>query len=109
MRNLKTALFVALAVLALSASVRATEPAVTAITVEKMHCLNCAQSMAEELYAVPGVAKVTADVKAKRMTVSPKAGSQVSPRALWEAVEKAGFKPTRLEGPAGKFTTRPGA
>ena len=109
MRNVKTALFAALAVLALSASLRATEPAVTAITVEKMHCLNCAQTMAEELYAVPGVAKVSADVKSKRMTVSPKAGSQVSPRALWEAVEKAGFEPKLLEGPGGKFTNKPGA
>ena len=109
MRNVKTTLLAALAVLSLSASVRATEPAPTAITIEKMHCLNCAQTMAEELYAVPGVAKVSADVKSKRLTVSPKPGAQPSPRALWEAVEKAGFKPSRLEGPGGKFTAKPGA
>ena len=107
MRNVKTTLLAALAVLALAATGRATEPATTAITVEKMHCMSCAQKMAEELYAVSGVASVSADVKSKRLTVSPKAGGRLSPRALWDAVEKAGYKPTRLEGPAGKFAAKP--
>ncbi len=108
MRNAKTTLLAALAVLALSAQVRATDPAATAITVENMHCMSCARKMADQLYAVPGVASVSADVKASRLTVGPKAGEQPSPRALWEAIEKAGYKPTQVEGPAGKFTTKPG-
>lgn len=109
MRNAKTTLLAALAVLALSAQVRAADPAATAITVENMHCMGCARKIADRLHAVPGVASVSADVKASRLTVAPKAGEQPSPRALWEAVEKAGYKPTRLEAPAGTFTAKPGA
>ena len=109
MRNVKTTLLAALAVLALSATAWATEPAPTAITVQEMHCMSCARKMADRLYAVPGVAGVAADVKSKRLTVTAKPGAQPSPRALWEAIEKAGYKPTRLDSPAGKFTAKPGA
>ncbi len=108
MRNVKTTLLAALAILALAATVQATEPATTAITVAKMHCMSCARKMADELYAVPGVANVSTEVKSKRLTVTPKPGAQPSPRALWEAIEKAGYEPTRLESPAGKFAARPG-
>ncbi len=109
MRTVTNVLVATLVVLGLSASVRATEPPATAITVEKMHCMGCARKMADQLYAVPGVAQVSADVPAKRLTVSPKAGERPSSRALWEAIEKAGYKPVQLEGPSGKFTAKPGA
>ena len=109
MRNAKNGLLAALTLLALSTHAWATEPVATAITVEKMHCMSCAGKMADELYTVAGVAKVSADVKAKRLTVTTKPGAVPSPRALWEAIEKAGYKPTRLEGPGGKFAAKPGA
>lgn len=109
MRNARTILPAALVLLALAASARAADPAATTITVEKMHCMSCARKMADQLYAVPGVAGVSADVKASRLTVTPRSGEQPSPRGLWEAIEKAGYRPTRLEGPSGTFTARPGA
>jgi copper chaperone CopZ len=98
----------ALALLALDQGLRAQAPALaTTITVEGMHCPSCAKNIADRLYQVPGVAAVQADVAASRLAVGPKAGQAPSPRALWEAVEQAGYRPVRLEGPAGTFTARP--
>src|SRR5262249_43948091 len=48
-----------------------------------------------------------AGVPRRPAVVMPKPGQAVSPRALWEAVEKAGKTPTKLEGPSGTFTARP--
>jgi len=82
-------------------------PPSTAIVVPNMHCMGCAKKMAAELYKVPGVAQVFAKVETNTMTVRPKDGAAPSPRGLWEAVEKAGYQPSRLEGPSGTFTSKP--
>jgi copper chaperone CopZ len=82
-------------------------PAYTVITVEKMHCENCAKRIADKLYAVAGVEKIQVDVEKKLMWVHPKVGAQPSPRGLWEAVEKGADRPLRLQGPAGVFTSKP--
>lgn len=84
-----------------------TNPVRTTITVPKMHCMGCAKRMADQLYKVPGVAVVRANAGAKTLFVEPKAQQVVSPRALWEAVERAGFQPSRLKGPSGTFTSKP--
>jgi Cu+-exporting ATPase len=96
-----------LAGLALGLTVRAAEPAPTTLTVEGMQCPSCARKIAARLNAVPGVATVQANVAASTLTVGARAGQTPSPRALWEAVEQAGYKPVKLEGPAGMFTARP--
>jgi Cu+-exporting ATPase len=88
-------------------AVRAGNQDLTTITVPNMHCMGCAKKMAGQLQAVPGVAGVQANVPATAMIVSPKPQQAVSPRALWEAIEKAGYKPSRLEGPGGTFTSKP--
>lgn len=80
---------------------------VTVITVPNMHCMGCAKKMAAALYKVPGVDQVLADVEKTTLTTRPKVGAVLSPRALWEAVEKAGYQPTRLQGPSGTFTSKP--
>jgi copper chaperone CopZ len=79
------------------------------ITVANMHCANCAKKIARKLYAVPGVVSVRTDVKADTAVVTPQADKDPSPRALWEAVEKAGFKVVQIDSPAGKFIAKPGA
>lgn len=99
----------ALAVLTLSSALRAQDPAPTTITVPNMHCLGCAKKMANQLYQVPGVAQVQASVETTSLIVTPKAQQTPSPRGLWEAVEKAGYRPSRLEGPGGTFTQKPNA
>ena len=65
--------------------------------------------MAKALEAVAGVESVKTDVKEQTVTVTPKKDKAPSPKALWEAVEKSGYTPTRLEGPAGKFVKKPEA
>ncbi len=79
----------------------------TVIAVEDMECPTCAKKIVAKLSAVAGVAKAEADLKGSRVVVTPKDKAAPSARAMWEAVEKAGFKPARLEGPAGKFTAAP--
>ncbi len=86
---------------------QAANPAPTAITIPDMHCQGCAKKVAAQLYQVPGVAAVQADMQAKMLTVAPKSQAVLSPRLLWEAVEKAGKQPSRLQGPSGTFTAKP--
>lgn len=82
-------------------------PAYTVITVEKMHCAGCAKRIGTKLYEVPGVKAVQVDVEKKLLWVHPEPGKQPSPRGLWEAVEKASDRPTRLHGPYGIFVEKP--
>lgn len=82
-------------------------PSSTSILVPKMHCMGCAKKMATELYKVAGVGQVLVSVETTTMTVRAKDGQAISPRGLWEAVERAGYQPTRLEGPNGVFTSKP--
>ena len=79
----------------------------TKITVEGMHCMGCAKKIANKLYEVQGVAKVEANVPASVLIVGPQAQRAPSPKAMWEAVERAGYRPSRLEGPSGTFTAKP--
>ena len=79
----------------------------TAIVVKDMHCTNCAKKIARKLYSVKGVKGVRAVVKTNTATVTPEKGKQPSPKALWEAVEAAGFKPVKLAGPLGTYKQKP--
>lgn len=79
----------------------------TQIVVKDMHCAACAKKIARKLYAVKGVKGVRAVMKTHTATVTPETGKQPSPRALWKAVEKAGFKPVKLVGPLGEFKKTP--
>ena len=77
------------------------------LTIDDMTCSGCAKSVTKALSAVDGVEAVTVDLKAKTATVTPKGASSPSAKSLWEAVEKAEYKPTKLEGPDGKFDKKP--
>jgi copper chaperone CopZ len=74
-----------------------------AIYVDDMHCSNCAKKIAGKLYRVKGVVKVRTSVKQNLAIVTPQAKKQVDSKAAWAAVQKAGFKPTKLIGPQGTF------
>lgn len=97
----------ALVVLTFGNVLWAAPPADTTISVPDMHCMGCAKKMAAKLYEVPGVATVKADVEKTTIIISPKPQQASSPKLLWEAVEKAGYKPAKLEGPSGRFTEKP--
>jgi copper chaperone CopZ len=98
----------ALAALANGKTLWAASPG-TEIEVDNMHCSNCARKIASKLYGVPGVVGVRTNVTANTATVTPQQQRQPSPKALWEAVERAGFKPVKLQGPQGVFTSKPEA
>jgi copper chaperone len=85
----------------------AAEPAWSSIEVKKMHCAGCAKKIAARLYAVRGVKEVRVDVDKKTLFVAPQQNAALSPRAMWEAVEKAKDVPIRLAGPSGTFTGKP--
>lgn len=86
---------------------QAAEPQVATITVQGMHCAGCAAKVTRKLQAVAGVEKAQVDAAKGTAVVTVKADATPSPRALWEAVEKAGYKPARLVGPTGTFTVKP--
>ncbi len=89
----------------------AAPPPVQPITVRvsDMHCATCAKKIARKLYSVAGVVKVRTDLKKHTAYITPQAQKTPSARALWEAVEKAGFQPVALAGPWGKFAEKPEA
>lgn len=81
--------------------------AYTTIYVHNMHCDDCAKQIARKLYALPGVVEVRADVAKNIAYVVPQKDKTLSNRAMWEAVESAGFAVAKLEGPQGAFTAKP--
>lgn len=82
-------------------------PTYTVIQVEKMHCESCAQRIGGKLQESPGVKGIQFDVEKKLLWVHPQPGVTLSPKTLWEAVESAKDRPTRIQGPSGVFTTKP--
>jgi copper chaperone CopZ len=82
-------------------------PVFTTIVVHNMHCQHCANKIAGQLYKVPGVVEVRADVPKNTAYVKPQSGKDLSPAKLWTAVETAGFKVASISGPQGTFTTKP--
>ena len=95
------------AVAILCGSAQAADNRPSVIQVDNMHCSNCASKIARKLYAVPGVTHVACDVKAGTATVRGQNGKNLSPKALWEAVEKATFKVVKLTAPSGTHTKKP--
>jgi Cu+-exporting ATPase len=96
----------AFALLTANAVLAADLPATT-ISVQGMHCAGCASKVAGKLQAVAGVSKAQVDAAKAVAVVTAKADDAPSPRALWEAVERAGYKPTKIVGPSGTFTSKP--
>lgn len=76
-------------------------------TVKRMCCAKEAEPAVKELEKVKGVAKVKADPKKGTLTIEPKPKSEPSPKALWEAVEKAKVTPVRLAMAHEEFTKKP--
>lgn len=105
-----TVMLGSLAILAAAIALTAAEPKSTidtTITIKDMQCPMCAKKVTQKLKAVSNVADVKTDVETSLATVSPQKGKSASGRALWEAVESAGYKPIKLQGPGGTFTSKP--
>lgn len=83
------------------------EPQTFTINVQGMHCAGCASKVSTNLQGIQGVQKATVDAAKAVAVVTSKSDANPSPKALWEAVEKSGYKPTKLVGPTGTFTSKP--
>lgn len=77
------------------------------LVVDDMTCAGCAKTVAKAVSGVAGVEAATADLKTKTLSVTPQAGKRPSAKALWEAVEKAGYKPTKLTSLDGNYEKKP--
>ena len=104
--NLRSLMLSLSATLFLAGALLAAQPQHTEITVKEMHCAGCAKKIAAQLYTVPGVKEVRANVEKKLLFILPAKDASLSPRAMWAAVEKSDV-PIRLVGPSGTFTSEP--
>lgn len=85
----------------------AAEPAVTKISITGMHCEGCAGLVKKKLAAIEHVKEVKVILKDEVAEITAKDDGTPSAKAIWETVEKAGYKPVKLVGPAGTFTKLP--
>ena len=108
MKNLKLSAMMLMVLFAITvSSVQAAKYQYTSVYVSNMHCANCAKKIVGKIYTVPGVVKASVNIKANRVLVTPQKGTNPSPKALWESVEKAGFKPVKISSPYGTFVKKP--
>jgi copper chaperone CopZ len=91
----------------LAVAAQAQTPAFSKMTLTELDCGHCAKKVAKGVVAVAGVAEVRYDLKTKAQWAIHKPGQTPSPRALWEAVERAEHEVQRLETPAGTHTSKP--
>ena len=77
------------------------------VFVKDMHCATCAKTISSKLYTIKGVAKVQIDLKKNLAVVRPTASTQLSPKAVWEAIELVKFKPIKLVTPTTTYTQKP--
>lgn len=92
--------------LMITATEAASPARVTTITV-KMGNENCVKRITTSLREAPNVSEVRSNVETQTVTVTPAGLRSPSARALWEAVEKTGHAVVQLQGPQGKFTSKP--
>ncbi|MBS0264508.1 MAG: cation transporter [Planctomycetes bacterium] len=78
----------------------------TVVTVKKL-CPTCGKKIVQKLSELPHVEKATMDVEQRTLRVTCTPGGSVSPRAVWETVERGGEQPIKLHGSMGTFTTKP--
>jgi copper chaperone CopZ len=64
-----------------------------------MCCDGCAQTIAAQLYAAPGVTKVDTDVPSRVVTVTAKSSPKLTLERLWQAAEQGKGGPSKLVGP----------
>ena len=84
-------------------------PVLVVVSVDGMSCAGCAKKVGEAVAKVEGVESAIADAATKTLKYTVKADKKVSPKGVWEAVEKSGYTPTKIEGPDGKFEKKPSA
>lgn len=77
------------------------------LLIRGMHCPGCAMKVSRNLEKVANVLSAQVDSTRGAAAVVADDGKPVSPKELWEAVERAGYTPTRLATPEGTFVKKP--
>jgi copper chaperone CopZ len=77
------------------------------IVADDMCCRGCAQKVAAQLYAAPGVTSVEADVPKRTVVVTAKPSAKLTLHRLWQAVEQGKGGPSKLVGPQGIYSLKP--
>ena len=90
----------------LNCQLEASPPQTTTVYVKKL-CPNCGKKIVQKLTETPGVLEASMNVDERIIVLRCKPGASVSPRGVWETVERGGEQPTKLAGPSGIFTTKP--
>jgi copper chaperone CopZ len=66
------------------------------IIADDMCCQGCAQKVAAQLYAAPGITDVRTDVPKRLVTITAKPSPKLTLERLWRAVEKGKGAPSKL-------------
>jgi Cu+-exporting ATPase len=90
-----------------AASVSAAPPSTTTVVSVKKLCPTCGKKIAQKLEQLPQTHSTSINVEQRTVTVVAKQGQSLSPRIVWEIVEKGGEQPVRLQSPSGTFTAKP--
>jgi copper chaperone CopZ len=69
------------------------------IVCDDMCCDGCAQTIAAQLYAAPGVTKVEPNLPTRVVTITAKASPKLTLEKLWLAAEQGKGGPSKLVGP----------
>ncbi|TWT86717.1 Heavy-metal-associated domain protein [Pseudobythopirellula maris] len=75
-----------------------------AIAINNLHCQDCANKIARQLYALKGVTKVSVDMQRGMLFLETSRGTRLSPWALIDATAKANERPLAVFGGHGKLT-----
>ena len=79
----------------------------TVVTIPHIDDEGCIATATKALKEVEGVGEIKGDIAKKTVTIYPKPGAKLSPKAIWEALDKTEEKPSKLDGPSGLFTSKP--
>ncbi|QDU89188.1 Heavy-metal-associated domain protein [Pirellulimonas nuda] len=75
-----------------------------AIRVENLHCQECAQKIATQLYGVKGVKQVSVTMNDATLFVQASAETRLCPWAAVDVVSRAGERAVAVTGPHGELT-----
>lgn len=106
-RFLSVPLMMLWAITGLAAEKETEKPVNTVVSIKGMHCVSCAKRVTKKLQTVTNAKTVKTDAEKGEALIVAAEGKSVSPKAVWEAVEATGYKPTELKGPEGTFKTKP--
>ena len=85
-----------LACYASTATATQQRPLKVQVVANEMCCKGCAQKVAAQLYALPGVTEVRVDVPGRSVSITAKPSPKLTLEGIWQAVEKGKGGPSKL-------------